>query len=461
MARDPIGATASWTRDAQRIGSSSQDFLLDKKKESNMSRLKLAVAFGAVALSAAMIVGAQGKTVVRIMTWEGQDTNDQIAAAMKPFEAKNPDISVEIVKVPGVGFDQTRNTMIAANQLPDLFWVGNDQLLEYGRKGILYDWTKQATAKGDDFALEQFAPGAVANYTLDGKLYGLPSLMNTYGYFYNADLFTAAKVPLPKVGWTYAQFFDAAKKLTVKNGDSVTRYGVYDPRNDLFMLSQYAASQGGTMFQDKILEATKVTVSPQMIAGARAWAAAIKDGSVTPRAYPGDGLDKLFAAGKVPMLGAGQWLAKGFIEGKLPFKWGFAPLPTGTKQVTIYDAVGIASPSYIKNPDAVWKVMKYLDTKAWEIVLPQSPVAPSAYVPSAKPYFDTLKKDGAASVAESVNAMLTMKDKEGVRFLSSWSGKAFDVINASYNDILSGKTDAKTGLEAIAAKVNEIIKASK
>ncbi len=426
-----------------------------------MNAIKLAVAFGAIMVSAAMLVSAQGKTVVRIMTWEGQDMNDQIGAAMKPFEAKNPDISIEIVKVPSVGFDQTRNTMIAANQLPDLFWVGNDQLLEYGRKGILFDWTKQATAKGDDFALEQFAPGAVANFTLDGKLYGLPSLMNTYGYFYNADLFTAAKLPLPKVGWTYPQFFNAASKLTVKNGDSVTRYGVYDPRNDLFMLSQYAGSQGGAMFQNRILETDKVTASPQMIAGARAWAAAIKAGSVTPRNYPGDGLDKLFAAGKVPMLGAGQWLAKGFIEGKLPFKWGFAPLPTGKNQVTIYDAVGIASPSYIKNPDAVWKVMKYLDTKAWENVLPSTPVAPSAYLPSAKPYFDQLRKSNAGSVADSVNAMLTMKDKEGVRFLASWSGKAWDVINASYNDILSGKTDAKVGLESIADKINEIIKQNK
>ena len=427
-----------------------------------MNSIKLAAAaVGVLALTATLVVGAQGKTVVRIMTWEGQDTNDQIAAAMKPFEAKNPDITVEIVKVPGVGFDQTRNTMIAANQLPDLFWVGNDQLLEFGRKGILYDWTKQATGKGDDFVLESFAPGAIANYTLDGKLYGLPSLMNTYGYFYNADMFTAAGLPLPKVGWTYAQFFNAARRLTTKSGNQVTRYGVYNPMNDLFFLSQYAASQGGPMLQDRILEATKVTVSPQLVTAARNWAGAIQNGSVTPRTYPGDGLDKLFAAGKVPMLGSGQWLAKGFIEGKLPFKWGFAPLPTGVKQVTIYDAVGIASPSYIKNPDAVWKVMKYLNTKAWETVLPQSPVAPSAYVPSAKPYFDHLRKSGAASVAESVNAMLTMKDKEGVRFLSSWSGKAADVLNVSYNDILSGKVDAKTGLDAIAAKVNEIIKTNK
>lgn len=413
------------------------------------------------ALAAAMVASAQGKTVVRVMTWEGADMNAQILAAMKPFEAKNPDISVEIVTVPSIGFDQTRNTMIAANQLPDLFWVGNDQLLEYGRKGILYDWTKYATAKGDDFALEQFAPGAVANFTLDGKLYGLPSLMNTYGYFYNADMFSAAKIALPKVGWTYAQFFSAANKLTQKNGEQIARYGVYSPLNDMFMLSQYAASQGGPMFQSRILETEKVTSSPQLVAGARAWANAIKNGSVTPRNYPGDGLDKLFAAGKIPMLGAGQWLAKGFIEAKMPFKWGFAPLPGGKKSVAIYDAVGIASPSYIKNPDAVWKVFKYLNTKGWEAVLPATPVAPSAYIPSAKPYFDQLRKDGAGSVADSVSAMLTAKDKEGVRFLSSWSGKAWDVINASYNDILSGKIDAKVGLEAITAKINEIIKASK
>ena len=64
----------------------------------------------------------------------------------------------------------------------------------------MYNWTKQATAEGDDFALESFAPSAIANYTLDGKLYGLPSLMNTCGYFYNADIFTVAGVPLPKVG---------------------------------------------------------------------------------------------------------------------------------------------------------------------------------------------------------------------------------------------------------------------
>ena len=89
---------------------------------------KVGLGFGAAAITAALMVAlAQGKTTVRVMTWEGADMNAQILAAMKPFEKANPDITVEIVTVPSIGYDQTRNTMIAANQLPDLFWVGNDQ----------------------------------------------------------------------------------------------------------------------------------------------------------------------------------------------------------------------------------------------------------------------------------------------------------------------------------------------
>ena len=64
------------------------------------------------------------------------------------------------------------------------------------------------------------------------------------------------------------------------------------PQNDLFFLSQLAASQGGPMLRNRILEATKVTVSPQLVAAAQVRAAAIKNGSLTPRSYPSDGLDK-------------------------------------------------------------------------------------------------------------------------------------------------------------------------
>ena len=52
---------------------------------------------------------------------------------------------------------------------------------------------------------------------------GLPSLMNTYGVWYNADAFTAAGLPLPKAGWTWDDMYTAAAKLANKNG---AKYGL-------------------------------------------------------------------------------------------------------------------------------------------------------------------------------------------------------------------------------------------
>lgn len=416
-------------------------------------------------LGSALLVTAPGsalaqgaKTKVTVMTWEGTSTNQSIIDAMAAFERANPTIDVELVNVPAGGYDQARNGLIQAKRLPDLFWVGNDQALEYGQQGILYDWSKYAASKTSGLNLANFAPGTVDSYRVDGKLYGLPSLVNNYGYFYNIDLFRAAGVPLPKPGWTYKQFFDAAAKLTVKTGGRTTRYGVYAPHNDIFTLSQYSVSAGGAPFANRMLNTTRVAVSPQMVEGARLWTNAIQSGTVTPRNYPGDGLTELFTSGKVPMLGGGQWLAAGFLEQKPGFNWGFAPMPIVSKRVHILDAVGIASPSYIKNPDAVWKVLTFLNTRAWEKVLVDAPVAPSAYLPASKPYFDKLKAAGAGSVTDSLNNMLSAPSKVGVRFLApAWAGKGYDAINATYNTILSGRLDARTGLDKIARDVNTVI----
>ena len=44
--------------------------------------------------------------------------------------------------------------------------------------------------------------------------------------FYNTDMFEAAGVPLPEDGWTWEQMVEAARKLTIKEGDVTTQYGI-------------------------------------------------------------------------------------------------------------------------------------------------------------------------------------------------------------------------------------------
>ena len=68
----------------------------------------------------------------------------------------------------------------------------------------------------------------------------------------------------------------------------------------------------------------------------------------------------------------GQWVADDLIRtAPKELEWGYVPMPVVNSQTEIYDAVGWSSPATLKNPEAVWKVLKYLDSKMYEEVLLQ------------------------------------------------------------------------------------------
>jgi ABC-type glycerol-3-phosphate transport system substrate-binding protein len=94
--------------------------------------------------------------------------------------------------------------------------------------------------------------------TADGQMGGLPSLMNTYGVWYNADAFTAAGLPLPKAGWTWDEMYADAAKLANKNG---AKYGLVADQltspDGPFTMSMYAVSAGGAPFTDNVNHPTK------------------------------------------------------------------------------------------------------------------------------------------------------------------------------------------------------------
>jgi multiple sugar transport system substrate-binding protein len=432
-----------------------------KKSIKTMSVLLLAVVLMMVlsACGGADSSTTSGNQTVTFMTWESTSTNQLIDSAVQKFMQQNPTIKVERIATPNSDYGQKLTSLVLAKKLPDLFWAGNDTEQQYGAQGLLYDYgTLANSAHSASFDMSKFAPSTIENWKSDSKLYGLPSLMNTYGFWYNTDEFTKAGLPLPKPGWTYQEMLRDAQVLTLKNGSKVSRYGLVSPPDDPFAINDYAVSAGGTSFEDKMINPTSVTAGPEFIEGTKLFASAVQNGYVTPPGYDTSSAQDSFSAGKIPMLYGGQWLAAGFLQAKPTIKYGFAPIPIVKDRVQIYDAVGICSPSYIKNPDAVWKVMQFLASTAWESVLPGSPVAAAAYVPSSDPYFATLKSSGLQSVADSVNYSLTTNTKVGIRFIAPWSGKATDVITADWNDILLGKTPTEAGVQKMVQQINALIK---
>jgi multiple sugar transport system substrate-binding protein len=101
--------------------------------------------------------------------------------------------------------------------------------------------------------------------------------------------------------------------------------------------------------------------------------------------------------------------------------------------------------------------MQFLSSKAWESILPGSPVAPAAYVPSSTPYFNALKSAGLQTVADTVNYELTAQKKLGIRFIGPWATTANNVVTADWNNILHGKVPTDTGVQNMVKQLNDAI----
>ncbi|WP_163569904.1 ABC transporter substrate-binding protein [Fodinicola feengrottensis] len=128
-------------------------------------------------------------------------------------------VKLERVPSPGYNYDQKIAALFLANKAPDFFWCGNDTAQSLGQKGLLFDWNAYLSRRTNGMDPAGFVPGALDYWHgPDGGLYGLPTLVNTYGFYYNKKLLAKAGVPVPQPGWTYAQLFAAATALTKADG---------------------------------------------------------------------------------------------------------------------------------------------------------------------------------------------------------------------------------------------------
>lgn len=424
------------------------------------------LALGAAACSSGSSTSAPKKAkstsvsgaTVTLTTWQSARTNGFIAAALKPLE-KRDHITVKISTIPQSDYYVKLDTLSTARKLPDLFWVGNGTEQLWASEHLLYNWTSKATATHTtSFNLSKYAAGAVSGWKAKGELFGLPSLLNTYGVFYNETDLKKAGLSVPSTTWTYTNLYHDAAVLTKADHT----YGLQDSASLLtspFGVSMYSVSHGGKPFLNRTVDPTSLYVGSQFVRGVNLLRTAIKNHWSPPPSYPTTNLLTDFGSGKVPMMFGGQWLAATLLQDKPGFKWGFAPIPM-KNNVAPYDAVGIASPSYVPNPTATWKVLSYLDSTAWDSVLRQRPVAPPAYVPASAGYLSQLKSQGQASTAATVQAELGASDKLAVKFLAPWSSKANTVVTADWNNILTGSGPVKAAVDHMVSQIKGVMTSS-
>lgn len=151
----------------------------------------------------------------------------ELDETLPEFNKKYPNIKVEPVIISASEYETKIKTSIVAGEQIDVIEVSTGTL-ERSQASSMYLPIDEFIKKvGMDLNKEY--GGLEKQFTVDGKLYGIPKYLAPAGVWYNKKHFDEAKIPYPTADWTWDEFFEIAKKLTVKDAaGKVTRYGAFD-----------------------------------------------------------------------------------------------------------------------------------------------------------------------------------------------------------------------------------------
>jgi sn-glycerol 3-phosphate transport system substrate-binding protein len=215
--------------------------------------------------------------------------------------------------------------------------------------------------EGGDQFLADFYPGFLGDVRYDGKLWGIPFQKSTPVFYWNKVAFKEAGLDPEKPPTTWDELRDYARKLTIKDGSNVKRWGLEIPM-DQWLLSAFILQNGGKVNNDKGTE--MYLDSPEAI-GALQFLAdlSIKENVMPAKRLFGDsGQD--FVAGQTAMMYNSPG-SMTFVRDSAKFEFGVAPLPKGKKQVS--PTGGGQLVLFAKTADAhkqaAWTFAKWLTSK--------------------------------------------------------------------------------------------------
>jgi multiple sugar transport system substrate-binding protein len=135
------------------------------------------------------------------------------------FEAKYPNIDLQITNFPEQNYDVKLQTAIAAGKAPDLMEVYGPEEMRSGTVLPLDDMIKDHNINLKDYVQSIVEPGDEFSCAYEGHLYCIGSFAGSVQLFYNKDMFDAVGIPYPKA-WppmTPDEFIDIACRLTDKD----------------------------------------------------------------------------------------------------------------------------------------------------------------------------------------------------------------------------------------------------
>jgi multiple sugar transport system substrate-binding protein len=136
---------------------------------------------------------------------------------------KNPNIKVATSTAIYDAYFQKLATETAGGNAPDVMQMSDRHLREYAERNVVLDLRPHV---GKEIQTADLKKEVMGLGTLGDKLYGLPLGQTAVVMAYNPVRWKQAGAKEPKLGWTWDDYFEAAKKVSDETGKKV--YGASD-----------------------------------------------------------------------------------------------------------------------------------------------------------------------------------------------------------------------------------------
>ncbi len=217
----------------------------------------------AVAGEAPVAAPAAGAQKVKALCWSnGPVIDENFNNRVKMFnEAHGDNVSVDLQFLPYDQYWQKIDLAYASNQPYDIyFW--DVQAYGHYKRDLLLNQQQLIESKSDLLDDTKYPTKLFEPWKFDGaNLYGFPENIQTMAMFYNNDLFDKAGVAYPDDTWTWEQAIEAAKKMTINEGDRTAQWGMSIGGLGVWWGLQTLSWAQDDAFFDKIVEPTKFQMS--------------------------------------------------------------------------------------------------------------------------------------------------------------------------------------------------------
>jgi ABC-type glycerol-3-phosphate transport system substrate-binding protein len=382
------------------------------------------LAAGALTATATASAATEHHQATVTLTFQSLAWQDSTVAANKAIVAAwnkaNPSIQVKYVQGDWDSVHDQLTTAFAGGTPPDIIHDASDDIAGFSQQGYLADLSKLRSP-----ALTASIPQNIwASSTFNGKITGVPFLLQTYNLFANSTMLKQANIPLPTLAhpWTWAKFRAVAKQLTA-NGHYGVGWGLKSPTATIlstalnFDAKYFYTSNGKTTFKFGSGESKVPVFIHDMI-----WA----DKSVDPASVGSSGSAVLpgFFAGKYAMTMQGNYAAQQMVQdAPAGFHWVMLPplKSATTNQAADPQTLSISQASKHK-AQAMQFISYFLNAKnmaklaAGDWLIPSSPAA-------AKDVLATTKNPGAWRISLGSLSSLQVAPFESLKAYPQWNSQ--------------------------------------